>query len=55
VKEWPLPVMRIVWPSSAARVTSAATSAADPGEATRRGLAVTLPAQFRQVSPADPL
>ena len=49
VKECPLPVIRIVRPSSAARAISAATSAAEPGEATRRGLAVTLPAQLCQV------
>src|SRR5260221_14400822 len=48
VNEWPVPVILIARPSAAAFVTSAATSAADPGIRTRAGLAETLPAQLRQ-------
>src|SRR5258707_5782979 len=48
VTEWPVPVILIGRPSAAAFVTSAATSAADPGIRTRAGLAETLPAQLRQ-------
>ncbi len=55
VKECPLPVIRTVRPSAAARPISADTSAAEAGEATRLGLAVTFPAQLRQVAPAGPL
>ncbi len=47
VNEWPLPVIRMVSPSAAARLTSSATCSADAGEDTRRGRAVTLPAQLR--------
>ncbi len=54
VNEWPLPVIRIVWPSSAACATSAATSATEPGAAMRRGLTVTLPAQLRHPPAAAP-
>ncbi len=50
VKECPAPVIRTVSPSAAARLTSSATSPADRGTATRRGRAVTLPAQLRQPS-----
>ena len=49
VKECPLPVILIASPSAAAFVTSAATSAAEAGTRTLAGLAVTFPAQFRQV------
>src|SRR5216683_1630383 len=48
VNEWPVPVILTGRPSAAAFVTSAATSAADPGIRTRAGLAETLPAQLRQ-------
>ena len=49
VKECPVPVILIASPSAAAFVTSAATSAAEAGTRTLAGLAVTFPAQFRQV------
>src|SRR5258708_9613646 len=56
VNEWPLPVIRSVRPSAAARLTSAATSAVEAGLACRRGLADTFPAQLRHAPDvaADP-
>jgi hypothetical protein len=54
VNECPVPVIRTGIPASAARRTSAATSAAVAGDAMRRGLVVTLPAQFRQTGVAGP-
>jgi len=48
VNECPVPVILTGSPSAAALMTSSATSAAERGVRTRAGLAVTLPAQFRQ-------
>jgi hypothetical protein len=52
VNEWPLPTIRTVRPSAAARWISAATAAAEAGVACRRGLADTFPAQLRHVAGA---
>src|SRR5262245_2220472 len=48
VNEWPLPIILIGIPSAAALVTSAATSAAEPGIRILAGLAATVRAQLRQ-------
>ena len=50
VNECPVPVILTARPSAAARVTASATSAAVRGASTRAGVAVTFPAQLRQVA-----